>query len=194
MRVTLTLLLTALLGGLLAGGFSLLQPVRSAASARIIFTEAGASGLDPYTALKASERLAQSLSELLYSSTMFENILLRAHGFDAKYFPADELERRALWHQTIWSSVAAGTGLMTVTAYHPNAEQARLLVQAAADELVDKAPIFFGAGVRAQIVDPAVVWPGIARPDYLKNVTLGALAGLLLGLGWLLVRNFKRGT
>jgi uncharacterized protein involved in exopolysaccharide biosynthesis len=187
-RATLVLLSAALLGGLLAAGFSWLQPVRYSSSARLLITQTATPGLDPYTAIKASERVAQSLSELVYTSAFIDNILFRVQNFNANYFPADEIQKRAQWRQTVVTYVTPGSGFLTVTVFHPNRDQAKILVQAAADELADKTPTYFGSSVRVQVVDAAVSPPGIAKPDYPKNIALGALAGLLLGAGWLLVK------
>lgn len=179
---------TSFLGLLLALAFSLLTPLQYSSTVRLLISQPASTSLDAYTVLKSNERIAQSLSQLLYTSTFFENILTQAEGLDTSYFPNDELRRRRLWQQSVETGVEPNSGLMTVTVYHPNRDQARALVNAAAEELTKQAPNYFGFSVRLQVIDRAIDSRWFARPNFVANGLFGFSIGLLIGVAWVLVQ------
>lgn len=180
------ILFGGLAGALLATLLSFTQPLEYASTVRLLITQPGATNIDPYTVLKSNERIAQNLSQLLYSSSFFENILTQAQGVDRDHFPVNEYDRRRAWARSIGTSVEPGSGLMLVTIYHPSRLQARILVQAATEELTKQAPNFFGFSVRVQVIDAPLDSRWIARPNFLNNALAGLLFGALLGLIWMM--------
>ncbi len=180
-----TVLLTTVLALVLALAFSLVQPLKYSSTVKLLITQTNTTGLDPYTAIKSTERIAQNLSELVYTSAFFDAVV-NDPSVDATYFPTDDLQKRKAWEQTIATAVSPGTGLMTVTAYHPNRDQATTLAVRAAKELAVEAPNYFGFSVRAQVIDAPIPSQFIAKPDFVTNGVFGAVAGLLIGLAWVL--------
>lgn len=176
---------TTALGALLAVGFSFLQPLRYSSTERILITQANEAGVDPYTAIKSTERIAQNLSQIIYTSSFFNAVIARGQ-VDANYFPADEISKRKLWKQTIETSVLSGTGVMSIVAYHTSRDQATALAVNVAHELASIAPTYFGYSVHVQIIDDPLPSRFFAKPDLLKNGLLGAVVGLLLGTAWIL--------
>ncbi len=183
--------LSTLVGIVLAIGFSLVQPLRYSSSVRLLITYTNVTGLDPYTAVKSTERIAQNLSEIIYTTSFF-NAVMASGGIDTSYFPSDEISKRAKWRETVETSVSAGTGVMTVTAYHPNRDQATAIVVRVAQEIANQAPNFFGYSVRVQIIDDPLPSRFFAKPDFLQNAIFGAIIGLLASSAWVLGR--RRGA
>lgn len=189
------LFFAGIFGALLSVLFSfLVTPLQYASSVRVLITQPNAAGLDPYTAIKSTERIATSLSELIYTTTFSNNTLAQAQGFDANYFPTNEYARRKAWNNSIETSVVAGTGIMTLSAFHPNREQARILVDAAARELALEAPNYFGYSTRIQVIDAPLPSRWFARPHFLTDSLFGFFAGLLTAVIWTLVRLPRRTT
>lgn len=182
------LLVSAGLGALLALAFSLVTPLQYSSTVRILITQPNATGLDPYTAIKSTERIASSLSELVYTTTSFNDIMSLARGFDPSYFPADEINKRKLWAKTIDIVVTPGTGIMSVTAFHPDRDQARILVDATAREIASQAPSYFGGIVHVQVIDTPLDSRWYARPNFVMNGLFGFFVGFLLSLSWVLTR------
>jgi capsular polysaccharide biosynthesis protein len=170
------------LGSVLGLALSLIQPLQYASTVRVLITQPGAVGLDAFTIQKSNERIAQNLSQLLLTSTFFENILGQAQGFDTTYFPADEYERRRLWQESISIALESGSGLMQVAVYHKNADQAKALVLAATNELARQAPNYFGSAVRVQVIDAPLNSRWYARPNFVNNAFYGAAVGFMLGI------------
>ena len=111
------------LGGLLAVGFSFLTPLRYGATARVLVIQPGTSAADPYTALRAAERVGDSLAQVIYTTDFF-NQVLKASNVNLDYFPTDEVKRRKMWQRSMDVEVGRGTGFMKITAYHPDKTQA----------------------------------------------------------------------
>jgi hypothetical protein len=185
------LLFGGLVGALLAALLSFIQPLEHSSTVRLLITQPGATNTDPYTILKSNERIAQNLSQLLYTSSFFENILTQAEGVDRDFFPVDEYDRRRAWGRSIGTTVEPGSGLMLVTIFHPSRDQAHALVQAATQELAKQAPNFFGYSVRVQVIDAPLDSRWIARPNFLNNALAGLILGALLGLLWMVANREK---
>lgn len=182
----------AVMGALLGFFLSFLLPFQRASSVRVLITQPNAAGLDPYTAIKSTERVASSLSELIYTTTFFDNVLSQAKEIDVGYFPQDERDRRKLWRKTVETSITPGTGIMSVSAFHHDAAQARLIVDAVAREMATQVPNYFGYNIRVQIIDAPLDSRWFARPHFAQNTLMGAGLGVLLGIVIVLIRSLRR--
>ena len=135
-------LVSGFAGLVLATLCSFLFPLQYASTVRVLITQPNATGLDPYTAVKSTERIASSLSELIGTTSFYDHVI-QTEGVDQSYYTGlDEHARRERWQKTIVSSIAPGTGILTLAAYHEQRTQARLLVDASARELANEAPGF----------------------------------------------------
>ncbi len=177
--------LVTFLGGVLALVFSLAQPLRYSSTERALITQTNIGGMDPYTAIKSTERIAQNLSEIIYTSSFFNAVMAKAQ-VDADYFPEDEINKRKKWRDTVETSVSAGTGVMSIVAYHTDRDQATELAVRVAQELANLAPNYFGYSVRVQIIDDPLPSRFFAKPDFMKNGVFGSLVGFLLATAWVL--------
>ena len=177
-------MLAGCVGVLFSCTASLFVPRAYSSTERVLITQPNVNGLDPYTAIKSTERIASMLSELVYTTTFFDNTLAQARGFDVTYFSADDRTRRKDWRRTIETATTPGTGIMTVTVYHPDRAQARVLVDAATRELAAEAPNFFGYSARVQVIDAPLESRWLARPAFLTNALFGLVLGLLVGGAW----------
>lgn len=182
----------ALVGGVLGVLFSFLLPFQRASTVRVFITQPNAAGLDPYTAIKSTERVASSLSELIYTTTFFDNVLSQTKEIDATYFSQDEQDRRKLWRKTIETSITPGTGIMAVTAFHVDPSQARLIVDGVAREMATQTPTYFGYNIRVQIIDAPLDSRWFARPKFFENALIGGVIGGLLGMILILLRTLRR--
>ncbi len=188
-RLPVGLAFLGLVFGLL---FSLLLPFQRSSTVRVLITQPNASGLDPYTAIKSTERVASSLSELIYTTTFFDNVVGSNKDIDAAYFPQDEYEQRKRWRETVDTAITPGTGIMSVTAFHPNTAQARFIVDGVAREMATQTPTYFGYNIRVQIIDAALDSRWFARPHFVQNAVIGAVVGVLLGTMIILLRALRR--
>ena len=184
-RARKIIFLLTLLGALLALGVSLAQPLRYSSTERVLITQSNATSLDPYTAIKSTERIAQNLSEIIYTSSFFNAVMAKAQ-IDASYFPTDEIDKRRLWRKTIETEVVPNTGVVSIIAYHPNRDSATELAVRVAQELQIVTPNYFGYSVRVQIIDDPLPSRWFAKPDFIRNILAGTVIGFLLGTAWVL--------
>ncbi len=175
------------LGFVLAIGFSLIQPLRYSSTVRLLITQTNVTGLDPYTAIKSTERIAQNLSEVIYTSSFFHAVM-GDEQIDQSYFPTDEITKRATWRKTIETTVIPGTGVMSVTAYHTSRDQAMRIAIRVAQEIANQAPNYFGYSVRVQVIDDPLPSRFFAKPDFIRNALMGLVLGFLLSVTWVLSR------
>ncbi len=182
----------AIVGAVLGLLFSFLLPFQRSSAVRVFITQPSATGLDPYTAIKSTERVASSLSELVYTTTFFDNVISQSKNIDGTYFPQNEYDRRKLWRDTVETSITPGTGIMSIMAFHRDAAQARLIADAVAREMATQVPNYFGYNIRIQIIDAPLDSRWFARPRFAQNASIGGLAGLLLGVMTLLLRALRR--
>jgi capsular polysaccharide biosynthesis protein len=178
----------AVLGFLFALVFSLIQTKKYSSQIRLLITQTNVTGVDPYTAIKSTERIGQNLSELVFSSTFFNGVINQG-GVDANYFTlTDEIDKRQEWAETVDVGVTPGTGVMYVTAYHPDRAQAAAIAIAVANQLAEQAPNFFGYSVRVQIIDDPLPSRFYAKPDFVSSMGFGLILGFLVGSAWVLAR------
>ncbi len=181
------LVAASLVGLVLAVGFSLLQPLRYSSTVRLLITQTNVAGVDPYTAVKSTERIAQNLGQVILT-TSFYNTVVASETVDESYFPEDVAKKRALWEDTVETSVSPGTGVMSVVAYHPSKSQATNIAVRVAQEVANQAPNYFGYSVRVQIIDDPLPSSFFAKPDFIRNGLLGAVLGFLASSVWVLGR------
>ncbi len=186
------LLLTSLVGAGIAFFYSYAQPWQRSSTARLLVTQNNVVGVDPYTVAKSTQLIADNLAQLVYTSSLRQEILTQANGFDQHYFSSDEYTRRQQWGNAMAAGVTPNTGIIALTVYHPSVDQAHALVDATAQVLTAEASRYFGYNVRVQQIDAPLDSPGIAKPSFKKNSVLGLFVGFVVGMGWVLFRVSRR--
>ena len=172
------ILLFGLIVMILAGGLSFIEPLKYSTTVRFLVIQKSVLGLDPYTAVKSSERVAINLSEIIYTTSFFNKVLESDYNIDKSYFHTDEEKKREQWSKMLAASVQGGTGLLTIEVYHPDRMQSLELAQAVASTLTNQAQEYVGGDVQIKLVDD----PLPSRIPVKPNVPLNALFGLLFGL------------
>lgn len=172
-----------LLGLVLALIISFIQPLKYSSTARMLILQDVGSGVDAYTATRSEERIADNLSTLVYTSTFFDQVINAGFSIDESIFPADQSKQRKVWERTVKATVARGSGLLSVTAYHRDVEQAEQLVRAISFVLTDRVGEYTSGGdVSVRLVDEPLNsnWP--VKPNVLVNILSGFILGGFVGI------------
>ncbi len=169
------------IGAMFCALVSFALPKSYSSTMRLLVVQANVAGLDPYTALKSTEQIAGSVRELVYTSLVANRVLLEVKDFDAGFFSANERARRKEWREAVEVTLTPGTGILSVTAYHPNRDQAHVLVQGVAKQVIEQAPNF-GYNAQARIIDTPLPSRWFSKPDILMNTVYGAMIGFFLAL------------
>ncbi|MDO8435384.1 MAG: hypothetical protein Q7S89_01750 [bacterium] len=159
--------------------FTFIQPRQYRATTRLLIIQKEGPALDAYSALKSSERIGMSLSQLIETSSFFADVVLRNPSF-GQSFSDDATVRRRQWQRTVDARVTAGTGILAIETYHRQNDQALLLADAVAATVQQRAAQFWSGSVQTQIVDFPVVSKYPARPNIPLNIVAALFFGALL--------------
>jgi capsular polysaccharide biosynthesis protein len=183
----LTILLCGIVGMALAVLLSFARSLEYSSTTRILITqELGV--VDAYTASRSAERIADDLANIVYTSTFFAKVMASGYNIDPTYFSDDEIARRKEWENAITASVSRSSGLLSITAYHPDVTQAEELAQAVAYILTTQGWTYTSGGnITVQVVDDPLNSRYPVRPNLLVNGFSGLVLGLLGGAGYLLI-------
>lgn len=183
----LTIVLAGVIGAAIAILLSLLRPLEYSSTTRILITqELGA--VDAYTASRSAERIADDLASVVYTSTFFDKVMSSGYAIDSNYFSDDEIKRRTQWQDAVSASVSRSSGLLSITAYHTDVDQAEELATAVAYVLTTEGWTYTSGGnITVQVVDAPLDSRYPVRPNLLVNGFSGLVLGLLGGAGYLLI-------
>lgn len=159
--------------------FTFIQPRQYRATTRLLIIQKEGPALDAYSALKSSERIGASLSQLIETSSFFADVASRNPSFGDS-FSDDPTVRRRQWQRTVDSRVTAGTGILAIETYHGDKDQALALADAVAATVQQRVAQFWPGNVQTQIVDFSVVSKYPARPNIPLNIVAALFFGALL--------------
>ncbi len=163
----------------------IVSPLKYGAQARVLVTPHAIPGVDPYTSSKAAERIAQNVAQIVGTSEFFNRVISVSVGVDGNYFPKDELTRRKLWNQTIEASVVYNTGILQITAYHPDKQQAEAIATAVSYVLTQAGNDFAVNAADFRLIDRAIGSKYPSKPNFPALGVGGFLAGTALSLLYL---------
>jgi len=184
-----TILAMAFLGLIVALIVCFVQPLRYSSTVRLLILQDNAASLDAYTASRSTERLAENLSTIVYTTSFFDQVMSAGFDIDQTVFPTREDLKRKMWGKTVSASVSRGNGLLSVTVYHTDVAQAEQIARAVAYVLTQQAWSYISGGsVSVREVDAPLNsrWP--ARPNIPANAFSGLILGGLAGVGYVLLQ------
>ena len=167
---------------ILSGGATVFFPLEYRADAQVLIISKSRYGVDPYTVVKSAERVGENIVAVMKTDDFRDKVRAQpGYAIDWGRFDAlNERARRRAWPEMVGSSVVYGTGVLNVSAYHPNPDQARALAGASVGALVSRAWEYVGGDVILKVVNTPVVtrWP--VRPNLALNTVLGGVVGVIL--------------
>ena len=190
LRRWFAIIIFGLLGLVLALGVSFIQPLKYSSSVRLLILQNIGVSVDAYTASRSEERIAENLSTIIYTTSFFDQVLNAGFDIDEKTFPIDAAKRRKAWTKTVDSTVSHGTGLLTITVYHQDVDQAQEIVRAVSQVLTEKVGEYTsGNNINIRLIDDPLNsrWP--VKPNVIANIISGFVLGILVGVAYTLVQN-----
>ncbi len=184
-----TVVMFGLLGLVLALIVSFIQPLQYSSTVRLLILQDVGSGVDAYTASRAEERIADNLSTLIYTSTFFDQVMASGFSIDQSVFPEDDSKKRKTWGKMVKATVSRGSGLLSITVYHRDVEQAQQIVRAVASVLTERVGEYTSGGtVSVSLVDDPLNsrWP--VKPNILVNILSGFVLGSFVGIGYTILQ------
>ncbi len=181
--------LFALAGLILSVGVSFVEPMKYSSTVRLLVMQDVGASVDAFTASRSEERIAENLATIVYTTTFFDRVLDAGFAIDARYFPTQDNRRRRAWTRTVTPTVSRGSGILTVTAFHPDVRQAELIAQAVGFVLRERVGEYTSGGnVQVRLIDAPLNsrWP--VRPNFVANGLSGFFLGGFVGAGYVLLR------
>ncbi len=189
------ILLFGLAAAIFGAGLSLLFPLRYSSTMQLLIIEKQLSQADPYTAIKASERISDNLGQIIYTTSFFDKIMSANFNIDQSIFSSDERTKRTQWRDMIDTQVQQGSGMLIVTVYHTDPEQATQIARAIAFVLTTEGSQYVGGGdLDIKLVDAPLQSRYPVRPNIPANAFMGFVLGVIAGAGYVLANARKYGV
>lgn len=179
----LIILAAMVIGAVAIGAYTklLVTPMYSATSTMLVLTKE--TTLSSLADLQIGSQLTQDYSMLLTTRTVMEDVVENL-DLDMTY---KELEK------CITIEYPSNTRIMKITVQYPDPEMAKTIV----DEVASVGSVFIGD--QMEVVPPKIVEKGEVpkkptSPSMAKNVAIGALAGLILSAGIIILMTIMDDT
>lgn len=188
-----TIAVSGLIAAVLAAGLSFLRPLEHSSTMRLLIIQRAGQALDPFTAIRSAERIADNLSQVIYTSVFFDKVMLAGFDIDKDYFKKDEVRRREQWASMVATRITHETGFLQVIVYHEDKDQASEIARAIGFVLTTEGNQFVGGrDLDIRLVDTPLQSRFPVRPNILLNAFLGAVVGVVLSSVYLVAGEARR--
>lgn len=161
--------------------FSLIQPFQYSAKTRVLVIPASG-GMDAYSALKSAEAIGENISQIIYTTSFFDKVIQKEKNIQ-NIWSSEEVKKRKQWQEMAKTEVIYGTGMVDITVYHKDKEQAALIASTIVNVLSEEGRNYFGmAGLQITMVSSPLLSRYPVKPNLLLNTLMGLLLGLLGGI------------
>ena len=189
------ILLFGLVAAVFGVGLSFLFPLRYSSTMRLLIIQKQLSQTDPYTAIKASESIADNLGQIIYTTSFFQKVMDAHFNIDQSVFKSDEIKKRKQWSDMIDTQVIRNSGMLAVTVYHTDPDQANQIARAIAFVLTTDGWQYVGGGdLQVKLVDDPLNSRFPVRPNIPANAFSGFVLGIIAGTGYVLFVTRKHGV
>ena len=174
-------------------GISLFFPLKYSATMRLLIIQKQLAQSDPYTAIKASEGIADNLGQIIYTTSFFDKVsTAKEYKIDWSVLPTDERKKRKAWAKTVDTQVVRGSGLLQVAVYHKNKDQAVEIARDIAYTLTTEGWQYVGGGdLQVKLVDDPLISRFPVKPNVPVNAVTGFVLGLIAGAGYVMITRKK---
>lgn len=142
---------------------------------------------DLYQASRATERLGDGLSKIIYSSSFYDKVIA-SKMIDESYFPADETQKREEWNSAIEAKVVPETSIIEISAYSTDKKKAENLAGAVAYTLSTQGTEYYGQGnnIRIKLINEPLTSKNPVRPNLFLNFALALVISFFVVIAFLL--------
>ncbi|WKZ29615.1 MAG: hypothetical protein QY323_02690 [Patescibacteria group bacterium] len=177
----------------LTAALSFVRPLEYSSTMRLLIIQRASQSLDPYTAIRSAESIADNLSQVIYTSVFFDKVTGAGFRIDKSYFNANETKKRRQWSRMVSTQVTHETGFLQISVYHKSKDQASEIARAIAYVLTTEGNQYIGGhDLAIQLVDTPLQSRFPVRPNVPLNAFLGAVIGVVLSALYLVVGEARR--
>ncbi len=157
------------------------QPLKYSASSKILLTQDSVVGADAYSISKSNQFLTNTLSQVVYSNSFFEQVLASGFNIDINQFSLNQNRKMKQWNKMVSARPISDTGMIVINVYHQDKYQADQVNQAITFVLKTKHSLYHGLAnkVSIKIIDKSTLsdWP--VKPNVLVNILIGLFMGVV---------------
>ena len=182
-----TIVVIGIIVMILTLAISLIQTPKYKSSAKLLVVITQDS-IDPYTASRTSDYIANIISEVVYSNSFIDNIF--KSNFEVKDDLGSSLEKRMkTWKKMVQVQTKENKGIVFIDVLHQNKEQANQFAQAISYTIITKHTLYHGLGdkVAIKMIDAPALASKKSEPKIMINTLLGLLAGLVIGFTLIII-------
>jgi capsular polysaccharide biosynthesis protein len=175
------LVLAGIFGALL---ISFWYPAEYRTETQLLIVQKQQGGFDPYLSIKASERLAEEFSYIIYTSSFIDKVQQSGFRLPKDFFISDAEEQRKDWKDRVKVKTEVESGIITIFAYHTDAKISSMLAGAIAEVLVTKASEYHGGGdgISLKVIDDPLTGKQPVRPNLPLNIASGVFIGVFFSI------------
>ncbi len=169
-------------------GVSLFFPQQYSASSQVLIISRDRAGVDPYTQVKAAERIGENLAQVMGTTDFYGKVMSDAGAtFDKSVWQnLNDRELRKKWSKDVTAQMAYGSSLLNITVYSKTKEDVAALSKTVTDVVSTRGWEYVGGDVAIKVVNSALVSRFPARPNYIVNAVVGLVLGMLLAGWWVM--------
>jgi capsular polysaccharide biosynthesis protein len=171
---------------------SLLQPFEYRAKVNLLIIQKQTATIDAYSATRASQTIANNLAVIVKTDSFFKKVIANNSSINVQW-PTKEDKRREKWNNMISARVTPETGILSLSVYEKNPDQAKIIATTIANVISTQGSEYYGAGdsISIKTVDSAIVSNYPARPNIIFNITGALVLGIILSSAFILWKEQK---
>jgi capsular polysaccharide biosynthesis protein len=163
-----------------------IQPLRYAASTKLLVLREAPAGIDPYQVSRANNYTSEVLANVVETNSFLNQVLASDQDINADYFAGDQKKRLEKWQDTVKADTGSGGGVINITVLHPDRLRADRLVRAVNQVLLVNHSQYHGSeAVSLMVINEPYTSDLPASPNVIWNIALGLAIGLLFGLSYI---------
>lgn len=165
---------------------SLISPLQYRSEAKLLIVQKHSFNIDAYAAARSSERVAQILSQVVYTDSFMRQVIRRIpEDSSSPLFGSNERKARKTWNKTITVKVAPNSNLLEIKVYDKNIKQAEEIISAISYILINRGVNYHGGeNIIIKQVDSPLNSRYPVRPNIPLNLALAFILGLILSVGF----------
>jgi len=162
-------------------GVTFVLPQKYSSQSQILIIQNNLNNTDPYLVSKSSEHLGNILSRVIYSGSFYKKVVNSGFGINETYFGKTYRDQLKKWDHTVSAKNIEDTGIIQISAVHPDRKQAGLIVEAIDYILKTSNKDYHGSGdnVKIKIIDEATTSNFPTNPNILINIIAGFIFSLI---------------
>lgn len=162
------------------------QPFKYSSSLRLLVVQSSANqgNVDPYTMARSNEYLSNVLAKVTTSNSFYQRVMNSGFSIDQSYFGTPGRKQNKLWSKTVNAHAVNDTGIIVITAYHQDRQQADNIARAVGNVLMTQHVNYHGLNdnVKIKLLDEPVTSRLPVKPNVALNLVLALVLGVIFSL------------